>query len=141
MSEQNKALDRLYFEEVWNQGNYEILDELVARDFVGHSPPDGDLPGREGIRQYVSAMRAAFPDVHFTLEDQIAEGDRVVTRWRATGTQRGEFEGIPATGRQATVTGISISRVADGKFVEGWTNWDALGLLVQLGAIPATEPA
>ena len=141
MSEQNKALDRRYFEAVWNQGNYEILDELVASDFVGHSPPNGDLPGPEGIRQYVAAMRAAFPDVHFTVEDQVAEGDRVVTRWQATGTQRGEFAGVPATGRRATVTGITISRVANGKFVEGWTNWDAFGLLVQLGAIPSAQPA
>lgn len=139
MSEQNKILDRRFFEEAWNRGNYDVIDELVASDFIGHSPPNDDIPGAEGLKQYISTLREAFPDVRLTVEDQIAEGDRVVTRWTARGTHRGEFQGIPPTGKRAQVTGVTISRVANGKFVEGWTNWDTLGLLQQLGAVPALE--
>lgn len=134
MSEQNKMLDRRYLEEVWNRGNYDVIDQFVASDFVGHSPPSDEIPGADGIRQYVSTLRAAFPDVHITVEDQIAEGDRVVTRWTARGTHRGEFQGISPTGKQAQVTGVTISRVANGKFVEGWMNWNVLGLMQQIGA-------
>lgn len=138
MSEQNKILDRRFFEEVWNQGNYAVVDELTASDFVGHSFL-GDIHGPEGVKQYISTLHEAFPDVQMAVEDQIAEGDRVVTRWTARGTHRGEFQGVPPTGKQGIVTGISISLVANGKFVEGWTNWDVLGLLVQLGVVPTLE--
>lgn len=139
MSDQNKALMRRGIEEVWSQGKFDILDELVASDFVGHMAPV-DNHGPEGVKQYFSTLRAAFPDLHFTIEDQIAEGDRVATRWTARATHKGEFQGVPPTGRQGVVTGITISRVADGKVVEGWTNLDELGLLQQLGVIPTPEP-
>lgn len=91
--------------------------------------------GREGFKQFVLMYRSAFPDMHITIEDQIAEGDKVVSRWTARGTHQGELMGIPPTGKQATVTGINIERFANGKFVEEWSNFDALGLLQQLGVV------
>ena len=137
-TEQNKAMDRRVYEEVWNGGSLAVIDELVAANYVDHDQePPGALEGVEGLKQSVTMYRSAFPDVHFTVEDQIAEGDRVVTRWTARGTHQGAFMGIPPTGKQAMVTGISITRVASGKVVEGWTNFDALGLLQQLGAGPS----
>ncbi len=136
-TEQHKAMDRRVYEEVWNGGNLAVIDELVAANYVDHDQePTGALEGLEGLKQSVTMYRTAFPDVHFTVEDQIAEGDRVVTRWTARGTHQDAFMGIPPTGKQAMVTGISITRVASGKVVEGWTNFDALGLLHQLGAVP-----
>jgi steroid delta-isomerase-like uncharacterized protein len=140
MSEQNKHISRRTYEEIWNNGNLGAADELIAGDFVGHSPPD-ETHGPEGIKKFATAMRNAFPDLHFTIENMIAEGDKVATLWTASGTHRGEFEGIPPTGTQATVQGITIDRIAGGKVVEGWTNWDALGLLQKLGAILEAEPA
>ena len=141
MSAQLKQLDRRFYEEAWNRGNLDIVDEMVAGDFAGHSLPDADISGPEEMKQYIAGMREAFPDVKFTVEDQIAEGDMVVTRWTARATHRHAFQGIPPTGKRAEVSGISISRVATGKYVEGWTNWDALGLLQQLGAVPEQAPA
>lgn len=96
MSDQNTMLVRRGVEEVWNRGKYAILDELVASDIVVHSSTPGDeIHGREGIKQFYTTLRAAFPDIHFTIEDQIAEGDTVVTRWTARATHNGEFQGVP----------------------------------------------
>jgi steroid delta-isomerase-like uncharacterized protein len=137
MSEQNKTLVRRAVEEVWNRGNYAVVNELVASDIVVHaSTPDGEIHGPEGVKQFYATLRRAFPDIHFTIEDQIAEGDRVVTRWTARGTHRGEFNGIPPTGKQGAISGIDIDRIADGKVVECWPNADELDLLQQLGVIP-----
>ena len=141
MSEMNKRIDRRFYEEVWNGGNYDLVDEVTASDYVGHELPDEVIVGREGVKRNIATVREAFPNLHFTIEDQIAEGDRVVTRWTARGTQEGSFEGIPPTGKQAIVKGVTISRVADSKFVEGWTSFDRLSLLQQLGAVPAPESA
>ena len=136
--EENKAMDRRFYEEVWNGGNLAVVDEFVAANYVDHDPqPTGAVEGVEGIKQSVTMYRTAFPDAHFTIEDQIAERDLLVTRWRARGTHQGPLMGIPPTGKPAMVTGISITRWASGKVVEGWTNFDALGLLQQLGAVPS----
>jgi steroid delta-isomerase-like uncharacterized protein len=136
----NKARSRRFFEEVWNRGNMGVLDELIAPELVDHDPAAPGLPaGREGFRQWVTMVRDAFPDVHFTIDDQIAEGDRVVTRWTARGTQRGPFLGIPASGKQVTVTGIALARYANGQNTENWVSWDRLGMLQQLGALPLQE--
>jgi predicted ester cyclase len=135
-AEENKALDRRYVEEALNQGNVDVIDEIMAPEYVGHvasSPP----MNRKGDKQFIHMLHAAFPDIHFTLEDQIAEGDMVVHRLTAHGTHQGEFNGIPPTGKQATVTAININRFAGGKVVEAWASFDMLGLLQQLGAIPA----
>ncbi len=118
-TEQNKAIDRRVYEEVWNGGSLAVIDELVAANYVDHDPqPTGALEGLAGLKQSVTMYRSAFPDVHFTVEDQIAEGDLLVTRWTARGTHQGPLMGIPPTGKQAMVTGISITRVASGKVVE-----------------------
>jgi steroid delta-isomerase-like uncharacterized protein len=135
MLQHNKALVRRGIEEVYNRGNLASVDEFAASDFVIHLPSE-DINGPAGAKRYVAALRAAFPDLHITIEDQIAEGDRVVTRWTARGTHAGEFQGIPPTGKRGSMTGIDIDRVADGKVVECWVNSDDLGLLQQLGVIP-----
>jgi steroid delta-isomerase-like uncharacterized protein len=101
MSQQNKALVRRAVEEVWNRGNFAIVGELVASDLLIHSStPGDDIQGPEGVKQFYTTLRAAFPDIHFTIEDQIAEGDRVVTRWTARATHKGEYQGVPPTGKQ-----------------------------------------
>jgi steroid delta-isomerase-like uncharacterized protein len=137
MSETNKRVERRLMEEVWNQGHFAVVDELVAADYIGHSSvPADETHGREGYRDFYVALRQAFPDLHVTIDDQIAEGDRVVTRWTARGTHNGEFRGIPPTGNAAAITGITIDRVVDGKVVECWTNADDLGMMRVLGVVP-----
>lgn len=138
MSEQNKMLMRRAIEEVWNGGNHDLLEEMVARDFVIHAP-QAEIHGPEGTRQYLTMLREAFPDIHFTIEDQFADGDKVLTRWTAHGTHRGEFQGIPPTNKRVTLTGTDIDRFTDGKVVECWTSTDDLGLLQQLNAVPIPE--
>jgi steroid delta-isomerase-like uncharacterized protein len=142
MSAENKALARRLLEEAFNAGRLDVTDELVANDFVGHDPalPE-EMRGPAGLRELIAGYRSAFPDLRITIEDQIADGDLVVTRWSAKGTHQGELMGVTATGKQATVTGITIDRIADGRIAESWTNWDTLGLMQQLGAIPAPAMA
>ena len=136
-TEDNKALVRRIIEEVWNQGNLAVVDELSDENVVNHNPPGPPLQGPEAFKQFVLMYRSAFPDTHFTIEDEIAEGEKVVTRWTARGTHKGELMGIPPTGKQVTVTGISIDRFAGGKSIESWTNFDTLGMMQQLGVVPA----
>ncbi|CAN7738065.1 ester cyclase [Phyllobacterium sp. LjRoot231] len=136
MSEQNKTLVRRVVEEVYNQGNLAVADELSASDLVIHQTSQ-QIRGR-GAKQYVAALRATFPDLHMTIEDQIAEGDRVVTRWTARGTHTGEFQGIPPTGKEVRVAGTNIDRIADSKVVECWSHVDELGMMQQLGVVPVT---
>jgi len=137
MSEQNKKIVCRAIEEVWNRGNYEIVDNLTASDIVVHSSKPGEeIHGPEGLKQFYATLRASFPDLHFTIEDQIAEGDRVVTRWTACATHTKEYQGIPPTGKQYMITGIDIDRIANGKVVECWPVADELSLLQQLGVVP-----
>ena len=138
MSEENKALARRFLKEAFNEGNLGVVDEIIASDYVLHDPasPEGELRGPEGVKGFVQMYRSAYPDTDITVEDQIAEGDDVVTRWRARGTHQGELLGIPPSGNRVEVTGITIDRFSGGKFVESWTNYDALGLMQQIGAIP-----
>ncbi len=135
MSTENKAMVRRTMEAIWNQGNFAVADERFASDYVGHAPDK--IEGPEGVKQFVSAIRNAAPQIQ--IEDQIAEGDTVVTRWTAGGKHTGEFQGIPPTGNQVSITGITVFRIANGKIVEGWTNADRLGLMQQLGAVSAPE--
>lgn len=138
MTEQNKAMLRRGIEEVWNQGNFHVADEIIASDFVAHMPASTeDVRGPEGVKQYFASLHEAFPDIHFEIEDQVSESDRVVARCTLQGTHKGEFNGIPPTGNQVSVSGIVINRFADGKVVEGWINLDELGLMKQLGIAPA----
>lgn len=134
MSDQNKLLMRRAVEEIWNQRKFDVLHEYVASDFVIHAPRE-DIHGRDGAARLFSTLYQAFPDLHFTIEDQLADGDRVVTRWTATGTHTGEFQGIAPTNKQVRLAGTDIDRFANGKVVECWTTTDDLGLLQQLGVI------
>ncbi len=123
--------------EVFNQGNFGLIDELIAPDFVEHSAQPGVPPTRDGFMQLAIAMRSAFPDLHYTVEDAIEAGDKVVHRLAASGTMKGDFLGTPATGTRATWTEIHIGRVANGRLVEHWGLVDQLGIFVQLGIVPA----
>ena len=136
MSEQNKAQVRRVFEEVYNRGDLAVIDEVAASDLIIHASSQ-DIHGREGAKQYVAALRVGFPDLHFTVEDQIAEGDMVVTRWTARGTHAGEFQGIRPTGRAIHLAGSDIDRIIDGRTVECWAHVDELGLMQQLGVVAA----
>ncbi len=141
-AEDLKALDRRWFEEVWNQGNVASYEELASPDLVVHNPPPGITGDFEGIKQAISIHRTGFPDLHFEIHDQLAEGDQVVSRWTLNwGTHRGEWVGVPPTGKQVTITGISIQRYAGGKMVESWLEMDMLGMMQQLGVVPPPEQA
>jgi steroid delta-isomerase-like uncharacterized protein len=139
--EKNASGSKRIIEELFGGGNYDVAHELVSAGAVGHDPA---LPvpvnGPKGLIEAARGYRDAFPDLRMTADQSIAEGDYVATRWTGRGTHKGELFGIPATGKEATVTGISIDRWADGKIVESWTNWDTLGLLQQIGAVPAAMP-
>ena len=135
-TEDNKALIRRAYEEGFNQRNLAVLDEVNASDLVSHNAST-TMQGLEAFKQFLSLYLSAFPDARFTIQDAIAEGDRVASRYTFQGTHQGELMGIPPTGKQVTVTGIIINRIAGGQSVEGWLNFDALGLLQQLGAIPS----
>jgi steroid delta-isomerase-like uncharacterized protein len=142
MSKQNKAIARQVYE-VFASGDLDALDELISADAVDHDTqnPHRDIHGPEGSKRVISMYRAAFPDLRITVEDQIAEGDKVVTRWIAVGTHDGDLPGLPASGNKTNVTGIGIDRFEDGKIVEAWNNWDTLGMMQQLGAVPAGAAA
>ena len=137
MSSENKATVRRFFEEVFNEQDFAAADEIVAADYINHNPAPGELPGREGLKQFVAYLHSANEGIRFVIEDQIAEGDKVVTRWTATGTHTGEFAGIPATGKRYTTKAINIHRVVDGRIQEGWLEWDTLGWMQQIGVIPS----
>jgi predicted ester cyclase len=119
-----------------------VADEIVAQDHALHDPVLPDLPtGPEGDKQGLRLYRGAFPGANLTIEDQIAEGDKVVTRWTGRGTHQGELMGVAASGNQVQITGISISRISEGKLAETWTNYDALGMMQQIGAVPKPAPS
>ena len=139
MSKQSKMITRRLFEEMESQGNLDVADDIFANDFVNHTP-FGEMHGPEGAKQFVSKLRTAFPDLQVTVEDQIAEGDKVATHWTARGTHKAKFQNIPPTGKQIEIRGIVISQIANGKIVEQWGNPDVLGLMQQLGTVPAPEP-
>ncbi len=135
-TEANKAMALRASEEVWSKGNLDVVEELFDVNYVHHEPFAGETRGREGLKHLVTMWRTAYPDLKFTTEDLIAEGDKVVQRWSCVGTHQGELMGIPATGKRVTTTGISIIRFERGKAVEERVSWDALGGLQQLGVVP-----
>ena len=133
MFSKNKDMVHRLFEEVWNKGDRALVDELFAPGYIHHDPSTPDFGyGPESEKQRVALYRAAFPDLHVSIDDLIAEKDQVVVRWAARGTHRGELKGVAPTGREITVTGISVVRISHGKFVQGWASWDAQGLTEQL---------
>ncbi len=137
MSERNKALVRRAVDRVYNGGDYAAVDELVSNDIAVHLGSMGELHGPEALKQFHGTLRSAFPDIRFEIEDQIAEGDCVVTRWSAMATHTGSFQGVSPTGKRVHVTGVDIDRIVGDRVVECWTTADNLGLLQQIGAIPA----
>lgn len=137
--EQAKSIVRRIVEEPWH-GSFDVIEEFVAPDYVGHDPAEPEpIRGPAGVRANAEKYIAAFPGGSITVDEQIAEGDRVATRWTGRGTHTGELAGIAPTGKDVTVSGLTISRFDDGKVVEEWTTWDTLGLLVQLGVV--SQPA
>jgi steroid delta-isomerase-like uncharacterized protein len=135
---ENKAIFRRIVEEGFNKGNLAIVDELVAANHVNHAD---NVRGPEEYKQFITMYRTAFPDLHMTVEDQIAEGDKVVNRWTSRGTHQGDLMGIPPTGKQVTLTGTYVARIVGGKIIEEWGNFDALGMMQQLGVVPSPGQA
>jgi steroid delta-isomerase-like uncharacterized protein len=140
--EENKATFRRYVEEVSNKGDLAVADEIFDRYLAHQSDGSTEERGPEDVKRFMGEFRQAFPDFRSVIEDQVAEGDKVVTRWRATGTHQSEFRGIAPTGNRMEVTGIGIFRFSEeGKVVESWDNMDQLGMMQQLGVIPPPEGA
>jgi predicted ester cyclase len=137
--EANKAISRRWVEEVFSQGNLAVADQIITPNHVNSGPAalPGLPNGPEGGRILVTVYRTAFPDIHFTIDQQIAEGDTVMTRWTATGTQMGELAGLPPTGKFATTTGIILDTFANGMIAHTWAIFDQFGLMQQLGVIPS----
>ena len=142
MTEDNKRLARRVVEELFSNGRLELVDELFADDWVGH---DVAMPepsrGRDGVRLVTQGYRGAFPDLKLTVDDQIAEGDRVCSRWTARGTHEGEFFGIAPTGRKIQFETVDVMRVRDGKITEHWGVANLFSLMQQLGALAGTPNA
>ena len=136
MPSENKALVSRFFEEFCNQRRDEVADELIAEDYVSHGPQAPPAEGPDGVRERVGLYQESV-DGHWNVEEIVSAGDRVVARWTGTGTHRGELMGIEPTGLPISVEAISVFRIANGKIAEEWTVWDALGLLQQVGAVPA----
>ena len=135
MDQDDKDVARRYYEAVLNRGDIGLLDDLAMEDYIEHDPLPGQGTGRQGLKDRVAVFVAAFGQT-FTLEEVIAEGDRVVVRWTGSGTHVGEFMGIPPTGRSFTIAGIDIHRIEGGRMAEHWHVVDQLSLLQQLGLIP-----
>ncbi len=133
----NKLLSDSVWDEVWHKGDLARIDDLFAPDFVRHDPGGREIHGPEQNRQFIKALRTAFPDLRFTVDDQIAEGDKVCVRYRFQGTHTGDFQGIPPTRKQIAYSGILIYRIANDKIAEQWTELDLLSFLRQLGALPS----
>ncbi len=137
MSEkENLEVARSFAAEVWDQGNLDAIDKYLANDFELGYPLPGMGSGLEDYKQFAAMLRSAFPDLDNTIEDTFASGDRVVQRWTASGTHKGELFGTPATGREVTFPGVTIYKVEDGKIQTDWTVADLLGMMQQLGLAP-----
>ena len=142
-AEENKLAVRRYFEEVWTKGNLDVIDELFTDDYTGNISIYGDEPviGREGMRELVSTLRAAFPDIELGIEQQYADGDTVITHWRARATHQGDLFGVPATGRQAELRAVMIAHCRQGTIFRVRCTFDVLSLLQQLGLAPPLSVA
>ena len=137
---ENKAIVCRFLEGIFSQGNPDVVDELADPDFVVHDPSsEAGQVDAEGVKESIAWSHSAFPDLRVTIEDQVAEGGKVATRWRVSGTHQGEMMGVTATGNQVTFTGTQTDYISGGKIVESWSNWDTLGMLGQIGAAPVPE--
>ncbi|HOQ98650.1 MAG TPA: ester cyclase [Anaerolineae bacterium] len=139
--EKNQEIVRRFYEAVFNQGNTAAVEELVAPNFVDHSPFPGQAPDRAGLSQFVTTFRTPLPDLKVEVEDTISQGDKIAVRWKARATHKGTFLQIPSTGKQVTISGIDIMRIADGKIVEHWGYQDQLGFVKEIGVLPALAMA
>jgi steroid delta-isomerase-like uncharacterized protein len=137
----NKEVIRAFIEEVLNQGHFERMNDHVLENFIELDPLPGQKQGREGLKAVLIGFRAAFPDIHWTIAEQISEGDKVVTRFAWTGTHRDTFLGVPATGRWVEVKGVVIDRLESGKMADSRILMDTLSLMQQLGALPGPPSA
>ena len=135
-TEENKAAIRRIWEEVMNKGDLAVADELMATDYVYHGPGGIEANGPEGFKQYITMFRTAFPDIHCTIDDVVAEGEKVVSRFTLRGTHNGDLMGIAPTGKKTEIMGIVIHRFAGGKEVEAWGSYDTLTMYQQLGVSP-----
>ena len=136
-TEENKAISRRIIEEMWNKGDLAVVDELIAANYVFHDFLGREIKGPEGLKQYVTMVRTVFPDFHITIDDMLAEGDKVAFRFTWRGTHKGKGDlGIPPTGKQVTVTGMAITHIVGDKEAEVWESGDALGMLQQMGIVP-----
>lgn len=135
MNTNGKTISRRFFEEILSRGNFELVDELFTADYDAHTPI-GVFEGLKGAKQFASGLREAFPDLDVEVKEQVVEGDKVATLWRARGTHQGNFGGIPATGKSMEINGITMFRVADGKVLESWGFADMMSLMKQLGVEP-----
>ena len=138
MPEDNKALVRRYFEEIWDKGNLDLIDELFSTNFVRHGPTgtEGEVRGLEGFKGLVSTYHAGLPDFRVTIDEMMAEGDRVVTRWTVRGTHQGELMGNAPTGNQITFSGYLFDRISGGKIDEEWVDYDTLHVMQEIGGVP-----
>jgi steroid delta-isomerase-like uncharacterized protein len=134
-AEENQAIARTYINEVWNEGKLDRFDEFFSPDVIPHSSPE--VTNAETMKQGLAMIRNAFPDIRFTLDDELADDGKVVHRWTISGTHQGELLGIPASGKNVVWSGISIFRLSGGKIVEYWAQSDNMGMMQQLGAVPA----
>lgn len=134
-AEENKAKVRRIVEEVYNKGNLDVVDEILASDYIYHGPGGQEVRGPEGMKQMMGMFRSAFPDLYIITEDLVAEGDKVVQRYTVRGTHKGDLMGIAPTGKQVTITGMIMLRFAGGRIAEGWENYDELGMMQQLGVV------
>jgi steroid delta-isomerase-like uncharacterized protein len=142
MSENNKAVVRRLFEELWNKGNLSVADQLFTPNYTHHDSSSPDFGhGPESERKRATLYRTAFPDLRLTIEDLIAEGDTVMARWTCHGTHKGELNGIAPTGKPFTISGVTSARLLNGKLAEGYVNWDALGMMQQIGVVPQLAKA
>ncbi len=135
--EENKAMSRRFYKELFNRGNLAAAEEIVIPDFVLHDANIPEQPqGPDGLKRFVAMYRNAFPDIEFTVEDQVAEGENAATRWVARGTHRGELMGIAPTGKRVEVRAFTLHRFSGGKIAEDWAHYEALDVVRQLGAVP-----
>ena len=138
MSADNRANIRRLYDEVWNKRKLEVLSELVSPSHALHGPSfSGSAIGPEAYKLRVSAFYVGFPDLHWTIEDTVAEKEKVVVCWTFSGTHKGDYMGVPATNKKVSVDGMTIHHMANGRIMDSYSTWDALGLLQQLGAVPA----
>ncbi len=139
MSASSRTIIQRFIEEILNQKKLAVADEIVAEDFIELDPFPGQVQGRQGLKDVLDMFFSGFSDMHWVIEEQIAEGDKVVTRFTWTGSQKGDFMGIPATGRQVKVKGVVIDRVVDGRMVDSRILMDTMGMMQQLGVVPSGQ--